>query len=82
LLPDVAAGFMQPRIVAFARGGGNPDATRGSSGSTAYVAFKVNIMGPLALLGVELLISGLLVAMLGLAGLRTYEKVANTEGNC
>jgi hypothetical protein len=39
-------------------------------------------MGPLALLGVELLISGLLVAMLGLAGLRTYEKVANTEGNC
>jgi hypothetical protein len=45
------------------------------------VAFKVNLAGPLPSLDTGTLISGLLIPLLGIATLRTVEKVTNTEGN-
>lgn len=44
-------------------------------------AFHVNLLGPLPTLDTGTLISGLLIPMLGLAGLRTYEKATDSAGN-
>jgi hypothetical protein len=44
-------------------------------------AFKVHLTGPLPDLDSKTLISGLLIPLLGLATLRTVEKVTNSEGN-
>ena len=43
--------------------------------------FKVNVTGNLPHLDTGTLISGLLIPLLGLATLRTVEKVTNSEGN-
>jgi hypothetical protein len=47
----------------------------------SLAAFHINLQGPLPTLDTGTLISGLLIPLLGLAGLRTYEKVTGTEGN-
>jgi predicted polyphosphate/ATP-dependent NAD kinase len=47
----------------------------------SLVVFKVTISGTLPHLDTGAMISGLLIPLLGIAGLRTIEKVTNTEGN-
>jgi hypothetical protein len=47
----------------------------------ALAAFHVNLTGPLPTLNTTTLVEGLLIPMLGLGALRTYEKVTGTEGN-
>lgn len=47
----------------------------------ALVAFHADIKGPLPTLDTGTLISGLLIPLLGIAALRTVEKVTGTEGN-
>jgi hypothetical protein len=47
----------------------------------ALTAFKVKLLGPLPMLDTGTLISGLLIPLLGIAAMRTVEKLTNTEGN-
>jgi hypothetical protein len=46
-----------------------------------FVAFHVNLQGPLPVLNTDLLVTGLLLPLLGLGTLRTVEKVNDAAGN-